>query len=119
MVKLCGEASNPYRYMANADLLVVPSYHEAAPVVFQEARVLNLPVLTTRTASADEMVGTFWGFVAENEDEAFAATLRRLLSQPELLHEKRKALRRAAGADVEMYEPELLNIIHELSEKQK
>lgn len=94
-VFLCGEDVNPYRYMRNADLLIVPSYHEAAPVVFQEARILQLPVLTTRTLSADEMVGTAGGFVVENDDSALEATLRNLLAHSEKIQRKRKELLKA------------------------
>lgn len=76
-----GEQENPYRYMKNADLLVVPSYHEAAPVVFQEAIVLGLPVLTTRTSSADEMIGTAHGIVVENDDESLYEAVAKLAAE--------------------------------------
>lgn len=55
-VFLLGEKKNPYRYMAKADYLLVPSYHEAAPMVFDEANMLNLPVISTNTTSAREML---------------------------------------------------------------
>ena len=89
IVTLCGEDSNPYRYMLDADLLVVPSYHEAAPVVFQEAKALNLPILTTRTTSADEMVGNTFGFVVDNDDAFLEDQLRNVLSQPSILKSKK------------------------------
>lgn len=68
-VLLMGEQANPYRYMVGADWLVVPSYHEAAPVVFQEAKALHLPILTTDTSSAKEMVGAQFGIVVDNSTE--------------------------------------------------
>ena len=55
-VTFYGNADNPYRYMVNADLLLMTSRHEAAPMVFGEAQILNLPILTTNTTSAIEMV---------------------------------------------------------------
>lgn len=82
-VFLLGEDSNPYRYMAGADVLAVPSRHEAAPVVFQEAAVLGVPVLTTRTLSAEEMVPPERGMVIDNTDEAIAAALRQLAEHPD------------------------------------
>ncbi len=84
-VFLCGEDTNPYRHMLNADLLAVPSYHEAAPMVFQEAKLLGLPVLTTRTTSADEMIGDTFGLVVDNQDEALEEALAKLVAHPELL----------------------------------
>lgn len=51
-----GEQNNPYRFMINADYLLVPSRHEAAPIVFDEAKVLGLSVISTNTTSAYEML---------------------------------------------------------------
>lgn len=51
-----GEQKNPYRYIKNADYLFVPSLHEAAPMVFDEAACLQVPVITTDTLSAEELV---------------------------------------------------------------
>lgn len=59
MVFLLGEKKNPYRYMLYADYLVVPSYHEAAPMVFDEANLLNLIVISSETTSAQEMLTPF------------------------------------------------------------
>lgn len=98
-VLLYGEDNNPYRYMLNADLLVVPSYHEAAPVVFQEACVLQLPVLTTRTLSADEMVGTERGFVVENDDDALKAALCNLITHPEQIKCKKNEMTKPVSSD--------------------
>ena len=91
-VILLGEQKNPYRLMNNADLLIVPSYHEAAPVVFQEAKVLNLPVLTTNTLSAEEMVPDAYGFVVDNNEDAIETQMRKILRNPEMLKHKREAL---------------------------
>lgn len=55
-IKLIGENSNPYQYLKLASCLLVPSYHEAAPMVFGEANCLGVPVLTTDTCSAKELV---------------------------------------------------------------
>ena len=81
---LLGEKENPYRYMLNADFLIVPSYHEAAPVIFQEAIELNLPVLTTRTTSADEMIGTKYGMVVDNNDNALREGILQFLDNPQV-----------------------------------
>ena len=56
-VFILGEKSNPYVFMNGADYLVVPSEHEAAPMVFDEARLLGLSVISTNTTSAAEMLG--------------------------------------------------------------
>mgnify|MGYP003295475142 CR=1 FL=1 len=65
-----GEQLNPYRYIKNANYLLLPSYHEAAPMVFDEARSLNVPILSTNTLSAKELVeNRNVGFVCENTDD--------------------------------------------------
>ena len=51
-----GEQVNPYRYIKEADFLFVPSVHEAAPMVFDEAASLNVPIISTNTLSAKELV---------------------------------------------------------------
>lgn len=76
-VFLLGETDNPYRYMIGADWLLVPSYHEAAPVVFQEAVVLGLPILTTNTASAQEMIGERYGLVVDNSDDGLIKGIKK------------------------------------------
>ena len=78
-VCLEGEILNPYPYMKHADLLLVPSYHDAAPVVFQEAKVLGLPILTTETISAKEMV--WQGLVVPNTDAGLRAGLEEVISK--------------------------------------
>ena len=81
-VFLLGEQKNPYRFMANADYLLVPSLHEAAPMVFDEAKVLGLKVITTDTTSAMEMVGTC-GIVCENSTEGIKKVLMDLQKETE------------------------------------
>ena len=63
-----GEQRNPYRYMLNADYLVVPSLHEAAPMVFDEAKVLGLKIISTNTTSAMEIISDE-GIICENSLE--------------------------------------------------
>lgn len=55
-VILVGEKKNPYPYFKYADLLLVTSKHEAAPMIFEEASVFGLPIFSTDTTSAKELV---------------------------------------------------------------
>ena len=69
-IVLYGDTDNPYKYYLNADMLLVPSYHEAAPMVFGEAEFFRIPVLTTKTASTEELVTERnIGIVVENSEE--------------------------------------------------
>ena len=92
-VTFCGERSEPYGYMRAADLLLIPSRHEAAPLVIEEAASLGTPVLTTCTSSAREMVAECGlGWVCENSTAGIAAALRELSAHPERLQRRREAL---------------------------
>lgn len=62
---LC-EQQNPYRYMINADYLLVPSLHEAAPMVFDEANLLGLRIISTNTTSAKEMIDEHSGIIYDD-----------------------------------------------------
>lgn len=54
---LCiGSRTNPYPYIENADLMVVPSYYEACPRVVIEAKILHTPVICADFSSAKEFV---------------------------------------------------------------
>ncbi|MBQ3016479.1 MAG: glycosyltransferase [Clostridia bacterium] len=88
---LDGEQLNPYRFVKNADYFLLPSYHEAAPIVFDEAFTLGVPVLTTNTLSAVEMIEKRGiGIVCENNDEAIYDMLYRILSSNEKFHVNNK-----------------------------
>lgn len=79
-IVLLGMLENPYPYLKTADVLLVPSYDEAAPMVFGEARLLGTPILTTDTASAQEMVQEpNVGRVISNDDDKLFEELLTLL----------------------------------------
>lgn len=56
MVRLLGGIINPYPYFKVADLLVSLSSSEACPMVFNEAKVMNLPIVSTDFGSAFEFI---------------------------------------------------------------
>lgn len=75
-VTLLGEQSDPYQYLMQADWLLVPSFHEAAPMVFDEAMLMGIKVITTNTTSAEEMVGCEHGIICENSTDGIAHALK-------------------------------------------
>lgn len=85
-IALLGEMANPYGYLKAADVLLIPSFSEAAPMVIGEAACLGTPVLSTRTSSADEMIAQpGYGWVCDNTLAGIREGLERLLSNPEIL----------------------------------
>ncbi len=81
-----GEQSNPYPYIKQADLLLLSSYHEAAPMVIEEARCLGVPVLSTEIISTKEMViEAQAGWVCANGQEALSELLCRVVADRDVL----------------------------------
>ena len=95
-VVLLGAMENPYGYMRAADVLLIPSFSEAAPMVIHESALLGTPILTTETSSAVEMVkDTGFGWVCPNTQAGITQGLRQLLDAPQMLQTQREALWRS------------------------
>ncbi|MEH6945422.1 glycosyltransferase, partial [Bacillus sp. JJ722] len=93
-VILYGNQNNPYRYMINAELFLLPSYHEAAPMVFDEAKILGLPILATKTISTKEMIiDANAGWVCENSTEGIQTKLEYILNHLNELEDIREKLK--------------------------
>lgn len=80
-IELVGKKSNPYYYVKNSDVFLLSSFHEAAPMVFGEAHAMGIPILTTNTVSAYELVeNRGLGKVCENSDEGLYNKIKEILS---------------------------------------
>ena len=91
-VVMHGSKSNPFPYMKHADLFVLVSYYEAAPMVYNESQLVGTPVFTSRIISADEMVGDL-GFVCDNNEQDIYDKLKFVLQNPQLIQQKREGLK--------------------------
>ena len=95
VVSFYGNQTNPYRYIKNADLFLLPSHNEAAPMVFDEAACLGVPVLATETTSTDEMIlKSCSGIVCENSQEGVTSALLKIVENPGILYNIREALKK-------------------------
>lgn len=95
-VYLHGLTDNPYKYMANCDLFVLPSGWEGFPTVTVEAKVLNCPVLATDVAGIREQLRHGeTGWIVENHEDAIYEGLKCLLQNSEM----RKKLRNSEGME--------------------
>ena len=97
-VQLLGFRTNPYPYIAAADLYVCPSYVEGFSTVVSEAVVLGVPILTTDSSGMKEILGeSEYGLVTENSDESLYTGLHRMLAEPETYqHYQQKVKKRAS-----------------------
>lgn len=102
---LLGSQSNPYNYMKNSDLLIIISYHEAAPMVYKEAKALHVPVFSTNTSSSFEMLkdGTE-DFICENSEEGIRAKFSEIMNDREKICNSQKALEGYRGNNNEAFD---------------
>lgn len=66
-IHFLGKKSNPFPYYKTADAVILSSQNEGYPVVFNEARILNIPLITTKVSDYQDIQGKY-GIVTEQEE---------------------------------------------------
>lgn len=110
-IKIIGNQENPYSFMRNANAVMNVSFHEAAPMVFLEAAVLQTPVFATKTLSAEEMLHDCNGdFICENSEEGIRDKFEFLARNRTYLEEAKieKKSMKPSGFDLLVFIKELL-----------
>lgn len=80
-----GFLDNPTPTLQNSDMLVSTSLSEGLPLVICEAMCLGIPVVATRTAGAEELLGANeYGLIAEQNDRSIFEALKLLIDDPAL-----------------------------------
>ena len=88
IVELLGFQDNPYVYMKQADLFVLPSLVEGYGLVLAEAMYIGIPVLSTKCAGPQNILDNGkYGCLVENTEEALYAGIKQLLDNAELRKE--------------------------------
>lgn len=84
---LLGYRSNPYPYLAAADLFVCSSREEGYSTAVTEAIILGLPVVSTNCSGAEELIGSHneYGIVTENSIDGLFEGMQFILSSPNTL----------------------------------
>lgn len=62
---LLGSKKNPYPYYKISDALLVSSEYEGYPVVYLEAMLLGLPIITTQVSDSEQIIKGKYGMVVE------------------------------------------------------
>lgn len=103
--KLLGTRANPYPYFSEADIYVQTSRFEGFGIAIAEARMLNVPVVTTRfDAVCAQMVDGENGLVVDMNAEAVADGIERLMKDQALYDHIREYQMREKKGNIEEVE---------------
>lgn len=92
-IRLWGYKSNPYPYIKEADMLLLPSLYEGLGVVLIESMILKVPIFATEFANAIETSGFGkYGMVVKNNDEAIYLGLKQLIINKDLIEKYKQNL---------------------------
>jgi glycosyltransferase involved in cell wall biosynthesis len=78
-ISFLGQKQNPYPYFKISDCLILTSEYEGYPVVFNEAKVLNLPIITTNVSDAKIDIENKYGIVTEKSTEAIYKAMKEFI----------------------------------------
>lgn len=77
-----GNKKNPYPYYKISDCLVLTSEYEGFPVVYTEAMVLKLPIITTNVSDSEEIINNRFGIVTEKSVSSIYTAMKNFINQP-------------------------------------
>lgn len=94
VVEFVGAQSNPYPFIAQADVYVSPSNVEADPITIQEALVLNTPIVASDiNAHREALLDGKLGVIAPLEAEKFADAIMALAESPQAITQLKEAMK--------------------------
>lgn len=80
-VILLGNKSNPYPYFKKSNIYVCTSISEACPMVFNEARLFGLPIITANFGSAYEFVDDMYDGIINDINRISEAIIKIILNR--------------------------------------
>lgn len=78
-IKMLGRKQNPYPYFKISDCVILTSDYEGYPVVFNEAKVLGKPIITTNVSNADTEINGKYGIVVNKNAEDIYLAMKKML----------------------------------------
>ena len=78
-----GLKSNPYPYVANADIMVQTSRYEGKSVVLDEAKIMGTPIVSTNYTTVHDQVSAEEGIITEMSGDAIAEGILRMMKEKE------------------------------------
>lgn len=106
---------NPYPYIRNSNVFILPSLAEGFPLVLCEALCLHCPIIATDCAgNRDVLHNGAFGLLVDNTEKGLYSGMKRVLTGPEFLLEL--AERARLGADSLQFN-KIISKIHDLLTK--
>jgi len=113
-VFLLGMTDNPYKYMANCDLFVLPSGWEGFPTVTVEAKILNCVVFATDVSGIrEQMEHGKTGWIVENTEDGIYRGMKFLLDTKGITNKYRGNIDNLIILNSENKYRKLMEIVHE------
>lgn len=81
-VSFLGRKKNPYPYMRQADYLILTSDYEGFPVIYLEAIVLKVPIITTIPTSDDQIDINDYANIISKEEQQMVTEVKNILKNP-------------------------------------
>ena len=76
-----GNKKNPYPYFKIADSLIMTSEYEGFPVVYMEALVLGLPIITTNVSDSKKIIDDKYGIVLEKNVDLIYNSMKKAIKE--------------------------------------
>ena len=79
VITFLGEKNNPYPYFKLADAFILTSEYEGYPVIFNEAKILNLPIITTNVSDAKKDIENKFGIVTNKDTNSIYEAMENII----------------------------------------
>ncbi len=119
---LLGYDTNPYKYVAKADLFICSSWREGFSTAASESLIVGTPVCTVEVSGMKEMLGYHneYGLIVDNNEDDLYEAIKGLYQAPILLeHYRQQAEIRGYDFSTKKTVMEVEKLFIELSEKKK
>ena len=80
-ILMLGKKKNPYVYIKKSSALLFTSLFEGYGIVLDEARILNVPIVSTDVSDAKKMAEEGYGILCENSQEGVYQGMKKFLDE--------------------------------------
>lgn len=107
VIFFCGAQKNPYPYFKISDALILSSEYEGYPVVYNEAILLEIPIITTEVSDSKKIIENKYGKVVGKSTEGMYQGMKEFLEKGFKIQEK---------WDVNAYNTDIIQKIQDLTQ---